>query len=56
MKVFAIRIAWKILCWWQKIARKHGLEEQVEEIDSLKRKIVDYKIKLLEKGENNAFS
>lgn len=46
---FFIRIVWKILCWWQRIARKHGFEEQVEEIDTLKQKIVDYKIILLEK-------
>lgn len=48
MKAFVIRVIWKILCWWQKIARKHGFEEQVEEIDTLKRKIVDYKMRLLD--------
>lgn len=48
MRVFLIRIVWKILCCWQKIARKHGFEEQVEKIDTLKRKIVDYKMRLLD--------
>lgn len=51
MKAFLIRIVWKVLCWWQKVATKCGFEEQVEEIKVLKRKIVDYKMKLFEKKE-----
>lgn len=51
MRVFVIRIVWKTLCWWQNIATKYGFEEQVEEIKALKRKIVDYKMELLEKKE-----
>lgn len=51
MRIFLIRIVWKILCWWQRIARKHGFEEQVEEIAVLKQKLVDYKMMLLEKGD-----
>lgn len=50
MRIFLIRIVWKILCWWQRIARKHGFEEQVMEIERLKHKIMDCKIKLLKKG------
>lgn len=49
MKVLAIRAVWKILCCWQKVAEKHGFEEQVDEIKNMKRKIVDCKMKLLEK-------
>lgn len=49
MRVFAIRTVWKVLCWWQKVAKKHGFSEQVEEIQNLKQRLVNYKISLLEK-------
>lgn len=50
MKVFVLRCVWRTLTRWQIIATKYGFEEQVMEIERLKHKIMDCKIKLLKKG------